>query len=115
VCTPTNTKGGFQHPGSATPTVQRDDQDVKITRWDFEPGSVTGWRRHRWPYFVMMLTDGLMRIHDGSQVTEFQRLAGDAYNRAAGVEHDVMNGSDRPMAFIEIEVKHPGALQFIAQ
>jgi hypothetical protein len=30
--------------------------------------------------------------------------------RPAGVEHDVMNGSSRPIAFVEIEVKRPDAL-----
>ena len=36
--------------------------------------------------------------------------AGQAYNRVAGVEHDVMNGSDHPIAFVEIEIKRPAAL-----
>jgi beta-alanine degradation protein BauB len=30
--------------------------------------------------------------------------------RPAGIRHDVMNGSDHPIAFIEIEVKRPDAL-----
>jgi mannose-6-phosphate isomerase-like protein (cupin superfamily) len=37
--------------------------------------------------------------------------AGQSYQRPSGVEHDVMNGSDRPMAFVEIEVKQPDALK----
>jgi beta-alanine degradation protein BauB len=89
----------------AVPTVQRDDDAVRITRWDFEPGAATGWHSHGWPYFVVMLTDALMRVDDGAAVQEIQRKAGDTYNRKAGVEHDVMNGSDAPMAFIEIEIK----------
>ena len=89
----------------AVPTVQRDDQDVRITRWDFAPGAATGWHAHGWTYFVVMLTDSVMRVHDGSRVTEFSRQAGDTYSRPAGVEHDVMNGSDLPMAFVEIELK----------
>jgi beta-alanine degradation protein BauB len=91
----------------AVPTVQRDDDAVRITRWDFEPGAATGWHSHGWPYFVVMLTDAVMRVDDGAAVQEIQRKAGDAYNRKAGVEHDVMNGSDAPMAFIEIEIKRP--------
>jgi beta-alanine degradation protein BauB len=31
--------------------------------------------------------------------------AGEAYRRDAGVEHNVINGGDGPMSFIEIEYK----------
>ena len=94
----------------AVPTVQRDDADVRITRWDFVPGAVTGWHEHGWPYFVVMLTDGVMKVHDGENVVDVPRAAGDSYQRPAGVRHDVMNGGDAPMAFVEIEVKHAGVL-----
>jgi len=52
-----------------------------------------------------MLTDSVMKIEapDGA-VSEVQRKAGECYQRPAGIEHDVMNGSEHPMAFIEIEV-----------
>lgn len=94
----------------AVSTVQRDDEDVRITRWDFVPGAVTGWHTHGWPYFVVMLTDATMRLHDGQNVTEVQLSAGQAYGRQAGVQHDVMNGGSAPMAFVEIEVKRPEPL-----
>jgi quercetin dioxygenase-like cupin family protein len=96
----------------AVPTVQRDDEDVRITRWDFAPGAVTGWHLHGWPYFVVMLTDGLLRLHNGSAVSETRLVAGQSYQRPPGVEHDVMNGSDHPVAFVEIEVKRPQAMRF---
>jgi beta-alanine degradation protein BauB len=94
----------------AVPTVQQDDDVMRITRWDFAPGAATGWHRHGWPYFVVMLTDGILRIHDGAQVSDVKLKAGQAYRRVAGVEHDVMNGAPHPIAFIEIEVKRPEAL-----
>jgi beta-alanine degradation protein BauB len=96
----------------AAPTVQRDDADVRITCWDFAPGAATGQHRHGWPYVVVMLTDAIMRVDDGAGVTETHLSAGQAYHRPAGVEHDVMNGADVPMAFIEIEFKRPEALVF---
>ena len=102
----------FQCTIPAVPTVQRDDADVRITRWDFPPGAVTGQHTHGWPYVVVMLTDALMRVDDGTAVTETRRAAGDAYHRPAGVEHDVMNGADVPMAFVEVEIKRPEALAF---
>lgn len=94
----------------ASPTVQQDDETLRITRWDFEPGAVTGWHSHGWPYFVVMLVAGTLRIHDGTKTTEVPLAEGQAYMRPAGIQHDVMNGSDHPIAFVEIEVKRPGAL-----
>lgn len=94
----------------AIPNVQHDDATVRITRWDFAPGAVTGWHRHEWSYFVVMLTEGTLRVHDGAKVTDVLLAAGQSYMRPPGVEHDVMNGSDHPIAFVEIEVKQPRAL-----
>ena len=94
----------------AVPTVQRDDDDVRITRWDFQPGAVTGWHTHGWPYFIVMLTDAVMRVHDGTNISETALTLGQAYNRPAGVQHDVMNASTVPMAFVEIEIKRPPAM-----
>jgi mannose-6-phosphate isomerase-like protein (cupin superfamily) len=96
----------------AIPTVQRDDQDARITRWDFVPGAATGWHTHGWPYFVVMLTDAVMRVHNGTEVAESRLVAGQSYTRPTGVQHDVMNGGEAPMAFIEIEIKRPEALAF---
>lgn len=100
----------FQCQTPAVPTVQQDDAVVRITRWDFEPGAATGWHRHGWPYFVIMLADGILRIHDGTNITDVPLAAGQSYRRQAGVEHDVMNGSPHPIAFVEIEIKRPEAL-----
>lgn len=96
----------------AVPTVQRDDAEVRITRWDFPPGAATGQHTHGWPYVVVMLTDATIHVDDGSTVTETRMSAGQAYHRPAGVEHDVMNGADVRMSFVEIEFKRPQALVF---
>lgn len=96
----------------AAPTVQRDDADVRITRWDFQPGAVTGQHTHGWPYVVVMLTDAVLRVDNGTEITETRFTAGHAYHRPAGIEHDVMNAGDAPMAFVEIEIKRAGALVF---
>lgn len=89
----------------AVPSVQRDDDGARITRWDFQPGATTGWHSHGHPYFVVMLTDALMQVDDGSGVTEVRLVAGQCYQRPAGIEHDVKNGSDKVMSFVEIELK----------
>jgi mannose-6-phosphate isomerase-like protein (cupin superfamily) len=89
----------------AKPTVQLDDEATRITRWDFAPGAATGWHRHGHPYFVVMITDGIMRVDNGASVSETVLKAGESYRRPVGVEHDVMNGGEYPMAFVEIELK----------
>ena len=55
----------FKCDQPAVPTVQQDDETVRITRWDFAPGAATGWHTHGWPYFVVMLTDAVMKIEAG--------------------------------------------------
>lgn len=94
----------------AVPVVQQDDDMLRITRWDFEPGAVTGHHRHAWPYFVTMLMDGPLRIDDGETVRDTVLTAGQAYMRPAGITHDVRNASSHPIAFVEIEVKRPETL-----
>jgi mannose-6-phosphate isomerase-like protein (cupin superfamily) len=91
-------------------TVQHEDSVMRISRWDFAPGAATGWHSHGWPYFVVLLTDAVMKIDDGKTESEVTLKAGESYRRPSGVEHDVMNGSAEPMAFVEIEIKEPGAL-----
>jgi beta-alanine degradation protein BauB len=94
----------------AVPTVQHEDTTVRITRWDFAPGAATGWHTHGWPYFVVLLTDAVMKIEAAGTVSEVQLKAGQSYQRPAGIEHDVMNGSEHPIAFVEIEIKRPEEL-----
>lgn len=100
----------FTCTAPAVPTVQQDDATVRITRWDFAPGAATGFHTHGWPYFVVMLTDAVMKVETAGEVSEVRLTAGQSYQRPAGIEHDVMNGSDQPMAFVEIEIKQPDAL-----
>jgi hypothetical protein len=53
-----------------------------------------------------------MRIHNGAEVSEATLAAGQTYDRRSGISHDVMNGGAEPMAFVEIEIKRPGAIAF---
>lgn len=89
----------------ASATLLQEDDAVRVTRWDFAPGAVTGWHRHGLPYTVVLLTDAAMKIHLGGSVSEARFSAGDSYARPTGTEHDVMNAGAEPMAFIEIEFK----------
>ena len=49
---------------------------MRITRWDFAPGAATGWHSHGWPYFVVMLTDAVMKIERDGEVSEVKWKAG---------------------------------------
>jgi quercetin dioxygenase-like cupin family protein len=100
----------FQSKILAIPRVQRDDDVLRITRWDFAPGAVTTWHEHAWPYFVTMLVAGTLRIDDGATERSVELFAGETYTRPAGIKHDVQNASAHPIAFVETEIKNPVAL-----
>ena len=90
----------------ATPTVQVDNDEVIITRWDFAPDEETGHHTHRHDYVVVPLTTGTLRITDvDGSVTDSNLKAGHSYFRKAGVSHNVVNASDHAFSFIEIELK----------
>ena len=91
---------------TCTATQLVDDEKVRVTRFDFEPNAETGWHTHAYDYVITAVTDCHMRIEhpDGSE-TQTQLPSGQAYRRNEGVNHNVINASDGPMSFIEIELK----------
>jgi len=95
----------FACTSPAVPTILADDKRVRITRWDFEPGSTTGWHEHAMDYSIVFVTDGLMAIDVDGVVTELSMRAGEAYSRPAGIRHDVKNAGSAKMSFVEVEIK----------
>ena len=90
----------------AEPTVLVDDDRVKVTRWDFAPGAETGWHRHGMDYVVTTVTPCIFVLEDPDGSTRRVEMeAGASYRRNEGVEHNVVNGGDAPMAFVEVELK----------
>ena len=90
----------------ANPTVQIDDKQVKVTRWDFSPGAETGWHIHAMDYIVEPLTEGTLKAELPSGSTVENKLTdGASYARPAGVNHNIINMNDEPFSFIEIELK----------
>ena len=89
---------------SAQPELQIDDGVVRVTRWQFAPGAETGWHRHGYAYVVVPMTTGALTIDTGEGLVTAELTAGVAYNRPAGVEHNVINDNDFDFAFVEVEL-----------
>ena len=90
----------------ATATQLIDDDRVRVTRFDFVPGAETGWHRHEMDYVITALTDCRMLLEEpGGKSREVLVPAGTVYRRDEGVEHNVINGGDEPMSFVETELK----------
>ena len=90
----------------AVATRQIDDDRVRVTRFDFAPGAETGWHRHEMDYVIVAVTDCHMTLEEpGDTTRDILVGAGDAYRRAEGVEHNVINRGDAPMCFVEVELK----------
>ena len=91
---------------TATATVVIDNARVRVTRFDFEPGAETGWHIHGYDYVVTPVTDCTLLLEDPDGTSRtVTMLAGVAYNRMEGVHHNVINGGDKPMTFVEVELK----------
>ena len=94
---------------SAQSELQIDDGIVRVTRWRFAPGAETGWHRHGFAYVVVPMTSGALTIDTGGETVTSELTAGVAYNRPAGVEHNVINDNDFEFAFVEVELlERPG-------
>jgi quercetin dioxygenase-like cupin family protein len=91
--------------GSAVPTVQADNERVRVTLWRFAPGAATGWHRHEFDYVIVPLTSGDLLLKEPAGERRAPLQAGVSYFRQAGVEHDVINANEHDFAFIEVELK----------
>jgi len=90
----------------AVPTVQVDNERVRVTEWRFAPGAETGEHVHQMDYVVVPLGDGRLKIVSPAGEESFADLKlGVSYARKAGVHHNVINANDFEYAFVEIELK----------
>jgi quercetin dioxygenase-like cupin family protein len=90
---------------AAVPTLQIDNDRMRVTEWRFAPGAATGWHRHEHDYCVVPLTTGTLRIETKEGASDAKLTAGVSYARPVGVEHDVINANSHEFVFIEIELK----------
>lgn len=87
-------------------TLQVDNERVRVTRYNFPPGTDTGWHKHGHDYVVVPTMAGTLTIieKDGS-TREVQYVPSESYARTLGAEHNVANLSDDTVEFVEIELK----------
>ncbi|GLS28924.1 Cupin domain-containing protein [Mesorhizobium albiziae] len=96
----------YQARQQATSEVLVDDEKVRVTRWDFDPGAETRWHRHGMDYVVTTITPCAFLLEEpGGGTRRVDTAAGAAYRRDEGVEHNVVNAGDKPMSFVEVELK----------
>jgi quercetin dioxygenase-like cupin family protein len=90
----------------ALPTIQLDNDQVRVTEWRFTPGAETGFHVHEMDYVVVPLMNGrlLLLDRDGNE-SHADLIVGKSYARQAGVAHNVVNAGDATLAFVEIELK----------
>lgn len=91
---------------AAQSDVQQDTPEVRVTEWRLAPGAATGHHTHGMDYVIVPVTTSVMTIvaPDGTR-SESQITAGKSYFRKAGVEHDVLNETDKEIVFLEVEIK----------
>ena len=93
----------------AVPTVQVDNDRVRVTEWRFAPGAETGEHIHHMDYVVVPGSDGRLKLVSPKGEESFADLKqGVSYFRKAGVHHNVINANDFEYAFVEIELKNRG-------
>ena len=83
---------------------QIDNKRARVTRHRMAPGASTGFHRHDYDYVVVPVTAGRMRVVEGGRESVNELAAGVSYFRQAGVEHDVINGGDQDLIFVEVEL-----------
>ena len=90
----------------AVPTVQIDNDRVRVTEWRFAPGAETGFHVHEMDYVVVPSADGRLKlVSPEGEETYADLKRGVSYFRRAGVHHNVINASGGEYAFVEIELK----------
>mgnify|MGYP001202067485 FL=1 len=87
-------------------TILIEDEKVRVTRFDFEPGQETGWHEHGYDYVITAITNCDMELENSDGTKSTAKIkGGNAYSRKAGIRHNVINSSNKIMTFIEIELK----------
>lgn len=92
------------HRPQAKANIQVDETNLRSTLWSFEVGAETGWHVHQHDYLVVPAADGELLIETETEQFRYPLKLGHSYFRKAGIAHNVVNGSNHPIAFVEVEL-----------
>ena len=82
----------------AQPTVQIDNDHVRVTEWRFAPGAETGWHRHPVPGAGYILSGKLTLLVDGGRV--FELTPGQAFTETVDTLHNGRNLGSEPVVLL---------------
>lgn len=94
-----------RHGPAAKVEVVEDGARVRIVRYVLPAGGRTGWHQHALDYVIVPYDDCRLRVDTASGPVDAEMKRDQPYFRAKGAEHDVVNVLDRPISFLEIELK----------
>jgi len=90
----------------AVPTIQVENDRIRVTEYNFVSGAETEFHTHAWDYIVVPQSDGELLLIDENGVEKTSKLQkGKSYYRKAGVTHNVINNGKDKLVFVEIEIK----------
>ena len=77
---------------------------MRVREWRFAPGTETGWHRHEYDFVVVPLTCGQLCLRTKDGESQVDLVAGSAYTRSAGIEHNVTNACAHEILLLEIDL-----------
>jgi beta-alanine degradation protein BauB len=90
---------------AATPTHRIETPRIRAIEWSFADDAETGWHRHAYDYVIIPLADGRLLLEEpGGETRSSELKLGMPYARNEGVEHNVVNATGGPFAFLELEL-----------
>ncbi|HTZ80804.1 MAG TPA: cupin domain-containing protein [Stellaceae bacterium] len=89
---------------SSVADLQIENNRTRVTRYRLPPGGTTGPHRHEHDYVIVPVVSGRLRVVSDGRETLADLTAGVTYFRRAGVEHEVFNGGEREIVFVEVEM-----------
>ena len=85
--------------------IQLENAQVRVARWDIEPGASTGMHLHAYDYVVVPIVEGAMELTlaDGHRSISTLNV-GSSYFRPRGATHNARNVGEALLSFVEIEL-----------
>ena len=82
----------------ASPTVQIDNDRVKVTEWRFAPGAETGWHSHPIAVYAYVLAGGIRVSVEGGKTVDFKQ--GEAFVEVMKLRHNGVNLGNVPVKMV---------------